>query len=399
MRSTRSTKAPSVAKIGPAMRPDEVAVLLRRDKDGPELGREPVAESDLSDVFSEMWMDRWLRRGLAEVPLESLTQQIIPGYGASDAVRCARFTLEASDPLGRDCRRDYTLELFQDVASRGSQRLLAEGLLKSDDVYYYEVVVGGGPRAAGPGPFKVTPKKPPLVFRDLPLKPLMERARQVGNLDERWFHVFFTERALADAEHFSRKGAAVKDPIETGAVLCGPLCSCPDSGEMFAVVCDVLEAKDAEGSSFSLTYSGLTWRRIQAVISAKQADPATRAHRIIGQAHGHNVRPDFHAGEGHGACQTCPKQKTCRLTSVFVSQDDRTWTRAVFSRQPWQLGLIYGHDARGGNTHALFGLRDNRLAERGYHVIPDFDPEEWGKSDGAFVQDGLPARPTGRLEE
>jgi len=374
--STTTTAGP---RVGPPLRPGDFTVLMRLDKNGPELDRERVTDSDVSEIFSELWLERWLRRGCPDVSIESLSLRIIPTYGEGKDARCAGFTFEATDPLGRSAQREYALEAFQEVAARGSQRLLADGRLKSDDVYYYEVVVQKRPRAAdeaAPELFKVRTKNPPLAFQPLPLRPLLNRARKVGKLDDRWVCVFFTERALAAAERYARRGAGANPPIETGAILVGPLCSCPQTGEMFAVVCDVLEVKDAEGSSFSLSYTGQTWRRIQAVMRARQADPATGAYRILGQAHGHNFRPDFKAGEDHGSCETCPKLEKCRLTSVFVSQDDRTWTRAVFSRQPWQLALIFGHDARGRQMHALFGLRDNRLAERGYHVIPDFNPEE-----------------------
>jgi len=366
-------------RVGRPVRPEDFTVVMRLEQSGPELDRERVRGADVSEIFSELWLGRWLRRGYVDVAVEDLTSRIIPTHGDGTDGRCASFTFEATDPLGRSAQREYALEAFHDVASRGSQRLLADGRLKPDDVYYYEVIVQRRPppaKKAGAELFKMTAKNPPLAFERLPLRSLLDRARKVGKMDDRWSYVFFTKKALAAAERYARRGGSVNPPIETGAVLVGPLCSCPQTGEMFAVVCDVLEVKDAEGSSFSLSYTGETWQGIQAVMRARQAHPATRAHRILGQAHGHNFRPDFKAGEGHGSCQTCPKLAECRLTSVFISQDDRTWTRAVFSRQPWQLGLIFGHDARGSDIHALFGLRDNRLAERGYHVIEDFHPEE-----------------------
>jgi hypothetical protein len=100
-------------------------------------------------------------------------------------------------------------------------------------------------------------------------------------------------------------------------------------------------------------------------MKARQTRPATRAHRILGQCHGHNFLP----ANGAPPCELCAKVKVCSRTSVFVSQDDRLWTQAVFARQPWQQCLIYGLNARNERVHSLFGLRDGRLLERGYHVL------------------------------
>ncbi len=105
-------------------------------------------------------------------------------------------------------------------------------------------------------------------------------------------------------------------------------------------------------------------------MKARQARPATRAHRILGQCHGHNFLP---AG-GAPPCEHCPTAKVCSRTSVFVSPDDRLWSRAVFSRQPWQLCHIFGLNARGEGVGSLFGLRDGQLLERGFHVIPEYPP-------------------------
>lgn len=356
----------------------DVVVVMRREIDGPEIGRERVAEADLADVFSEMWLDRWLDQGLPDVPFESLRQRIV--FGPPDA-RGAQFAFEAVDPSGRATRRRYGLDVFQDAASRGSQRLLASEVLKPNDTYYYDVTIDPQRADAPANTFRVTPKHPPLAVAPCPIGRLEERAQRVGDC-EGWTAVFFTREALAAAERHSRRGAGLRsatgasEPIETGCVLAGPLVSCPDTGRLAVVITDSLELVASEGTCFSLAYTADTWRRIQAIMRARQAQPATRAHRVLGQAHGHNFRPSYNTGEGENTCADCPKRKTCHLTSVFVSQDDRAWSRAVFSRQPWQLALIYGYDARGNDTHALFGLRDNRLAERGYYVVDDYRPEE-----------------------
>ncbi len=146
---------------------------------------------------------------------------------------------------------------------------------------------------------------------------------------------------------------------------------------MFCVICDALEVKDAEMKPFSLSYSGKSWARIQAVLRARQAQPATQAQRIVGQCHGHNFLPN----DGAPPCELCHKQEVCARTSVFVSSDDRQWCRAVFHRQPWALCHIFGLNARHDQVDSLYGLSGGRLEERGFYVVDVFDPSEWIQAD------------------
>ena len=157
-------------------------------------------------------------------------------------------------------------------------------------------------------------------------------------------------------------------------MLVGSLARCPDSGDLFVLVLEVLEAVGAEEKQFSLYYSSETWGRIQAVMNAMQSQPATRTWRIVGVVHGHNFLPD----NGEPPCEACPQLPVCGRSSVFVSEDDIAWSRAVFRRQPWHLSHIFGLNARREPVHGLFGLRDGRVLERGFHVIPEFSFEAQG---------------------
>jgi hypothetical protein len=350
-----------------------LAVVLRREEGGPELTREAVSDADLLDAQGELWLAGCLRKGRPAVALDDLPLRVLPLPGRGRGPRCLGFALEADGPAGGPARLEFGVHALAHVASRAARRLLEVGALETGDTYYYEIHADARPplRAAapaGPAGMKLSARPAPPAFEAVELPPLLERARAVGEADERCYPVLYTEQALARAERLARKGADVQPPIETGAVLIGPLCSCPRTGEFFAVVCEALGVTDAEEREFSLTYSGKSWARIQAVMKARQARPATRAHRILGQCHGHNFLP---AG-GAAPCEECAAAKVCSRTSVFVSPDDRLWSRAVFSRQPWQLCHIFGLSARGDTVGSLFGLRDGQLLERGYHVVPDF---------------------------
>jgi hypothetical protein len=200
----------------------------------------------------------------------------------------------------------------------------------------------------------------------------LDASASAAGKDNDHFPVFYTEAAFALAERFSRKGATTVPARETGAVLAGSLCSCPETGEMFAVVCEALEARDTEQTSATLFYTSKSWQGIQEVMRARQAQPSGRSLRILGQAHGHNFLPSQDP-----LCTSCEDIAICQRTSVFVSADDSRWSRAVFHDQPWHLCHIFGLSARGEPAHGLFGLRSGSLVLRGFHVIPDFDPAVW----------------------
>jgi hypothetical protein len=358
--------------------PWSLSIALRLQENGPEAAREAVHEADLTEAVSEAWLQCCLRKGGPDIPIDDFHPRLVPLFRKEGAPPCTGFALETRAPTGETTRCEFSVHSLGQAATRAAQRLVASGIMKAGDTYYYELLANRRPTLPVPrrdgadavGSFTIVAKNPPLSYQQVALPPLLRKARTVGEVDERSYPVFYTEAALAQVEHYARKGSAHEKPIETGGVLIGPLCSCPETGEFFVVVGEALEVLDAEGTEFSLTYSGKSWARLQAVMRARQANPATRAHRIVGQGHGHNFLP----ANGAPPCELCSQVKECTRTSVFVSLDDRTWSKAVFHRQPWQLCHIFGLNARAEPVATLYGLRDGRLLERGYHVIPDFVP-------------------------
>jgi hypothetical protein len=355
--------------------PWTVSVALRQEQGGPVLLRELVLEDDLIDPLSECWLESVLRKGRTHVELDALRQQVVPLFSKSGAT-CLGYTLEVSEPDGHTGRRDFTIHSLEGVASRGAQRLIDRGDLRKGDLYYFEVQADRSPAASLPTPVDVPTlegraRTRPILPLDVSIAPLLERARTVGPQDPDAFKVFYTEASLARAETLSRKGADSHPAVETGGVLIGSLARCPETGDLFVLVLDVLEAAGAQEKEFSLYYSSQTWGRIQAVMKAMESQPATRTFRMVGQCHGHSFLP----ANGATPCEVCPQVEVCGRTSVFVSTDDIDWARAVFRRQPWQISHIFGLNARREHVQGLFGLRDGRLLERGFHVIPEFDVE------------------------
>lgn len=355
-----------------------VSVGLRLEQGGPLVHHEPVTDDDLIDPMSECWLECVLRKGRLHVELDALRSQVVPLF-RKGGTTCLGYTLEVEDSEGHSGHREFTIHSLEGVAARGARRLIARGEMRQGDRYFFEIDA-----TRDNGEHKVPADDvltleghtttSPIVPLEIPISPLLERSRHVGPPDPNAFKVFYTEDALARVEELARRGGAVEPAVETGGVLVGSLARCPISADLFVLVLDVLEASGADQKEFSLYYSSDTWGRIQTVMRAMQSQAETRTFRIVGQTHGHNFLPDG----GAPPCAACLQLDVCGRSSVFVSTDDVNWARAVFRRQPWQLSHIFGLNARRDKVQGLFGLRDGRLLERGFHVIPDFDLQTLG---------------------
>lgn len=352
----------------------QLAVVVRLQSEGPEVLRVPVTDADLLGPQTEAWHLNVLRRRQPDVPLEALQMDLIPLLKKEERNKCLGYAIEFTPPGGEEpVRTEFTVSSMQHVAERAARSLQDSSQLKMGESYFYELIWDRRPvtvarTAAEQGSFTITAHHPPLVFLTVPLPPLLAPARRHGEVDDRWPFVLYTEEAFAKTERYARRGAQEQPPVETGAVLIANLCSCPETGEFYTVIVDALEVQDAEQTKFSLEYTNKSWMRIHTILKARQAQPATRAQRLVGQGHGHNFAPL----DGAPPCEICHQQAVCTRTSVFVSQDDRDWTRATFPRQAWALCHVFGVNARAELVHSLYGLRDGRLQERGFHIIPEF---------------------------
>jgi hypothetical protein len=291
----------------------------------------------------------------------------------SSHTRCDGFQVEVSLP-GRAARsHPFSIHSLRHVAERAVAPLLKAEVLKPGQQYYYEVILGrsaaaGQPSHSPTGILSVRMKTAPLRFLKVSLRDLLAQATPVDLLDDGAYPVFFTHDAFTKAEAVAYKGLAATQPVETGCVLIGSLALCEHSGELCAIIREVIEVQEAEQTQFTLSYSSRSWGLLHTILRARQAAHPADALMLMGQAHLH----PFTTTDGK-ICAHCDKLPVCNLSSAFVSPEDRNWHRAVFARQPWALCHIFGLSPRGERVNRLFGLQDGRLQARGYYVLPHFE--------------------------
>lgn len=396
---------------GPAAAIPGLTVQLRRRVAGATLCAVPVEARDVAEPLAELGFELGLRRTGEPLTLAELEARVRPVRRAEDgpAGPCLGLLLEARAPDGGTARRVFGRDVLRPVASRASRDLIARGLLAEGDLYFYSIEV----EETSIGRIEIDGIEPPRVERR-PIEPLLARARRIeadpgraladeayaleqgrerpaerpeararriaaerraeGREDEAsqgpsptTAHppVFFEPEALALAERIARKGGDRSPPIETGGLLLGRLAFCPDSRWLYTVVHHVLEASNSEGSTYSLTFTDATWAGLQRVLEARARRPELRGERLVGSAHGHSFLP-YQEGE---TCDGCPVQPACDLTTAYLSDSDRIWSRAVFPREPWQLALVFGLTPRRERVRALYGQRAARLVQRDYFVL------------------------------
>lgn len=391
-----------LAPQGPDYR---LTVEIRSRDGGPLVATEAVTEADLRVPTSELWWRERLRRGRADVALDDLRPVLRPIYRTQRGPLCRGFVLTvprgADGPAGAMA---FGRECLEAVAQRIVTRLWAQGDLVQGDAPVYDVRAETDVDAAGAGA-KATADNgavadgitlldepaegPEHVVR--PLAPLLARAAEVDPVEGADDPVVLvTESAWADAERASRRGAAHEPPVESGAVLVGTLCQCPETGELYSLVTAALEAEATEASTYSLNFSGRTWQTIDAALAARRARLGASPERLLGSAHGHNFLPSG----GKPPCEECATTAVCTRTSAVLSPDDELWTAAVFPDQPWQLALVFGLSARGDEVAALYGLHAGRLRRRGLHVLPDAALDADADGSAGPAPDDQPSTPT-----
>lgn len=353
-----------------------IEVRVRGEADGPVLAAVPVKVEDLRDPISELAWRSGPRRGSPDFSLEESAIRLRAVADADRGEGCRGFLLCAQDAAGQEVSLTCGTAALQPVAQRAAARLREQGLLPQEGTYYYdlarrpdagEVSIRPEP-GTGTASGEVIARKVGVEFARLDLRDLLKRSVAGGEVEED-HHLFYTEAALLRAEAIARRGESQEPAVETGGVLLGLLGCCPSTRDAFVIVVDALEAMDAEQAEFSLSFSSRTWQRLQAVVRARRTEPGQSGLRIVGQTHGHPFSP----GE---PCAACPATAACPKHTAYLSDHDRLWSRAVFASQAFQVGHMFGIDAKGAPVSSVYGLRGGRLERRGYRTIRGEDLRE-----------------------
>lgn len=351
-------------------------VVVKLEPDGAGATSEPVVLADVIDIYSEAWLETYLRKGRPDVAFDQLSFRLLPEPADDSGRRCSGLVIETHGPDGMTSYRRLEVQALSSAAVRGARRLRAAGRLSPNQSYFYDVVARRRHEPAPAGADRLAThnsrsavRHTPLAYLQIPLQTLKERARTVGSTAG-WLPIFYGKDTFFQAEHFARIGASVDPPVESGAVILGVPCACPDTGEFFVVATEAIELAESVQAQMSLFYTGITWANIQAALNARRGSPIGRTLRIVGQCHGHNFRPNWTGDR----CAGCAEKHACRLDNAFVSEDDLVWSRCVFARQPWAFCHIFGRDLRAESVNRMYGFRNGRLVERGFYLVDELPP-------------------------
>ena len=183
--------------------------------------------------------------------------------------------------------------------------------------------------------------------------------------DDDSYPLFVQRDVWEDSHRMARRGGEQ----ESAAMWTGRLMRDP-SAEVFVVVESCMPAEKAVESQYSVSFSGDTWAKLQERLKKRRKHLGRPGERFCASVHGHNFAPSADAN-GNTMCVACATAKVCGRTTAAASTDDESWHRAVFSRQPWAVLLVYGWNARNEEDWKLYGLRDGGLRPRPLYLLND----------------------------
>jgi hypothetical protein len=287
----------------------------------------------------------------------------------SEQVCGARFTIESG---GQRIEHEYGIDLFAPAAEVVADRLAKSGHLKTDAKYAYRVSAHpvASTHSARPEGVTVTVRRAPLPLVPGRLADWLSRARPSGPPAGADYPLFITPRALERMRQFSRKPG----DREGGALLVGRLLKQEEpESEIFGVVDDALEARHAENEPLSLDLTAKTWSDFDTQLTRRRSRLGRRHEVALGFAHGHNFLPEV-KDDGQPRCGECAVKDSCPFSSSFYSTRDAEFHRALFGRQPYAVGLVWGYTTKREDDLRAYCLRGGVARRRGFYEL-DSEPE------------------------
>lgn len=344
-------------------------VELRRPKSGTPVARARVAEAYFQPVIDDgLWRAR--RRSVIS-DLNSASWEVEPVFSTEGQRRVKGLSL-CVEENGARFSREYSLQIFREPALDLARRLLREEHLKEEDDV--ETVVLAYPPQSQPASgadsieVKMEVSQAKLCLTPGRLSDWYDRSTQLNTeahcADDT--PVFIQRRALEQARFFCR----VPGALEGGALLVGLLYQQTEpEPEIFAVIDAAFEARHARQEKFSLTLTTRTYQDFERQLALRRKRLNRPEEMLLATAHAHNFAPSLDKSTGEPNCPGCPLRPSCNLNSAFFSPEDIQFHRALFVKQPFAIGLVWGLDPRFDDVLKVYGSRDGAFQERSLWVV------------------------------
>ena len=353
-----------------------------RRPEGEVLAREDIPRAYLQPIVEEALWRAW-RNGSVGDDRSALWWDVQPRLGRDGRANAvAELELHVGDghttvdgaPAKTARTQRFSMDVFDEPAQEVVRRLLAARVLTAGDRYEVTILahvpqeeLRAPASAEAASSFHVVHREsvPPLVEGRLEDWQARSTLLNPDAADEHDTPVFITESALEQAHRFCRRPGV----REGGAALVGELKrQWQPKPEIFVVIDGCFEALHADRTRFSLTPTTDTYRHFEKQLALRRRRLGRPAELLLGIAHGHNFAPAL--DEQHNAlCPSCPKQATCTLNSAYYSLDDSRFHKALFTKQVFAVGLVWGFTPREEDVLRVYGFRNGALRERAIHRV------------------------------
>jgi len=271
-----------------------------------------------------------------------------------------RIQLDSAVTAGFHC--DFSATYFKGLATQAAALLVKAGKMRLNDRFFYLITAYPGETGADEGnggALEIQDIAPAIPVRESVFSRFMRIATARDCADTGLLPVFIPGRVLAEVSSITQQA----QQIETGGFLIGHLHHDAASADVFVEVAAQVPATGTVGEQSKLRFTSESWTAVRSALRLRR-----REEMLLGWWHSHPVR--------HWNCQDCPpeKQKVCPLTRGFLSEQDQSLHRAVFSRA-WCIAMVVSDVSYGDPGIPVFGWNEGMLEARGFYVLDSLSPE------------------------